>query len=279
MQKITLSNGVEIPQIGFGTWQIPSGIVTRESVGFALRAGYRHIDTAAAYYNEQSVGEAIAESGIDRSEIFLTTKLHNEEHGYDLTRAAFEKSLKAISVDYIDLYLIHWPNPIAHRHHWQEANAGSWRAMEEFYRAGLVKSIGVSNFAERHIEELMKSAVIAPMVNQIRLFAGERQEALVSYCRRMGMVLEAYSPLGTGNLLKNETIAAVAKAHGLSAAQISLRYLIERGFVVLPKSIREATIAENLRIFDFSLTAEEMEMLDRMENSVSATHNPDETTF
>ena len=139
MQKITMSNGVQIPQIGFGTWQIPSGIVTRDSVRLALEAGYRHIDTAAAYFNEQSVGEGIAESGIARGEIFLTTKLHNEDHGYDLTRAGFEKSLKALGVDYIDLYLIHWPNPIAHRHHWQEANAGSWRAIEEFYRAGVVK--------------------------------------------------------------------------------------------------------------------------------------------
>ncbi len=274
-----MSNGIEIPQIGFGTWQIPSGIVARESIRFALEAGYRHIDTAAAYFNEKSVGEGIAESGIKRSEIFLTTKLHNEDHGYDLTRAGFEKSLKALGVDYIDLYLIHWPNPIAHRHHWQEANAGSWKAMEEFYRMGLVKSIGISNFAERHIEELMKSAEIKPMVNQIRLFAGERQQALVSYCRQMGMVLEAYSPLGTGNLLKNETIAKVAAAHEKSAAQISLRYLVQKGFVVLPKSIREATIRENLAIFDFSLTAEEMELLDTMENSIGATRNPDETTF
>ncbi|MDX9915459.1 MAG: aldo/keto reductase, partial [Sphaerochaeta sp.] len=254
MQTIKMTNGIEIPQIGFGTWQMPSGTITRESVRFALEAGYRHIDTAAAYYNEESVGQGIAESGIARSEIFLTTKLHNEDHGYELTRAGFEKSLKALGVDYIDLYLIHWPNPIAHRHHWQEANAGSWRAMEEFYRAGLVKSIGISNFAERHIEELMKSATITPMVNQIRLFAGERQEALVSYCRNMGMVLEAYSPLGTGNLLKNPTIAAVARAHGRSGAQISLRYLIQKGFVVLPKSIRDETIRENLNVFDFSLS-------------------------
>lgn len=279
MQKITMSNGVQIPQIGFGTWQIPSGIVTRDSIRLALEAGYRHIDTAAAYFNEKSVGEGIAESGIARGEIFLTTKLHNEDHGYDLTRAGFEKSLKALGVDYIDLYLIHWPNPIAHRHHWQEANAGSWRAIEEFYRAGVVKSIGVSNFAERHLEELMKSAEIAPMVNQIRLFAGERQEALVSSCRKRGMVLEAYSPLGTGNLLKNETIATVAAAHGKSAAQISLRYLVQKGFVVLPKSIREETIRENLAIFDFSLTGEEMHLLDGMENSVGETRNPDEAPF
>ncbi len=279
MQTIKMTNGIEIPQIGFGTWQMPSGTITRESVRFALEAGYRHIDTAAAYYNEESVGQGIAESGIARSEIFLTTKLHNEDHGYELTRAGFEKSLKALGVDYIDLYLIHWPNPIAHRHHWQEANAGSWRAMGEFYRAGLVKSIGISNFAERHIEELMKSATITPMVNQIRLFAGERQEALVSYCRNMGMVLEAYSPLGTGNLLKNPTIAAVARAHGRSGAQISLRYLIQKGFVVLPKSIRDETIRENLNVFDFSLSEGDMETLDRMENTVGPTSNPDMTSF
>lgn len=279
MEKIQLSNGIEIPQIGFGTWQIPSGTVIRESVRSAFDAGYRHIDTAAAYFNEEGVGQAIAESGLTRSELFITTKLHNEDHGYDLTMKGFEKSLKALGLDYVDLYLIHWPNPIAHRHHWQEANAGSWKAMEELHKAGLIKAIGLSNFQIRHIEELMKSATITPMVNQIRLFAGEQQSELVSYCKKMGMVIEAYSPLGTGNLLKNETIASLAERYGKSAAQISLRYLVQKGFVVLPKSIRDETIRENLTVFDFTLTEETMDLLDRMENTVSETRNPDDAPF
>lgn len=279
MNTLRMSNGVEIPQIGFGTWQIPSGIVTRQSVAFALEAGYRHIDTAAAYQNEAGVGQAITDSGLDRSEIFITTKLHNNDHGYELTRIGFEKSLKALGVDYVDLYLIHWPNPIAHRHHWKEANAGSWKAMEEFYRAGLIRSIGLSNFQRHHIEALMQEATVTPHVNQIRLFAGERQEQLVAYCTSMNMVLEAYSPLGTGNLLSNPTIALLAERYHKSAAQISLRYLLQKGFVVLPKSVRETTIRENLDVWGFELDAEAMALLDRMENSVGLTRNPDEAPF
>jgi diketogulonate reductase-like aldo/keto reductase len=279
MDYVTMHNGVSMPQIGFGTWQIPSGTIAYESVRFALDAGYRHIDTAAAYYNEESVGKAIADSKIDRSEFFITTKLHNNDHTYELTRSAFEKSLKALGTEYVDLYLIHWPNPVAHRHHWKEANAGSWRAMEEFYDKGLIKAIGISNFAERHIEALLEEASIAPMVNQIRLFAGEQQGDLVSYCQKKGIVLQAYSPLGTGTLLKSELLGSLAQQVGKSSAQVALRYLIQKGFVVLPKSIREATIAENIDVFDFSLDEGQMQALDTMKNIVGPTRNPDETTF
>lgn len=279
MSEVRLTNGVMIPQIGFGTWQIPNGRITEESVAFALEAGYRHIDTAAGYYNEESVGAAIASSGIDRSELFVTTKLHNTDHTYEKTRVGFIKSLEALGTEYIDLYLIHWPNPVAHRHHWKEANAGSWRAMEEFYQEGLIKAIGISNFFPRHIEALMETATIAPMVNQIRLFAGSMQEELVSYCTKMGMVIEAYSPLGTGALLKSEVIAEIAQRHDRSVAQISLRYLLEKGFVILPKSIREATIVENIALFDFSLTEGDVAALDAMENIVGPVRDPDTTNF
>ncbi len=279
MQTIQLINGTQIPQIGFGTWQIPSGIIGYESVLSALEVGYRHIDTAASYYNEESVGKAIADSAIDREKLFITTKLHNSDHGYELTRVGFLKSLEALGLDYVDLYLIHWPNPIAHRHHWQEANAGSWKAMEEFYEQGLIKAIGISNFDKRHIETLLQTATIAPMVNQIRLFAGEQQPDLVRYCKEKGMVLQAYSPLGTGTLLKSPVIAKIAQNHSKTVAQISLRYLVQKGFVVLPKTIRKEIMVENLAIFDFALNDDEMTKLDAMENIVGPTRNPDEANF
>src|SRR3954452_5601693 len=171
-----LSNGVEIPCIGFGTWQTPNGDLAVSSVLSALQAGYRHIDTAQGYGNEESVGTAIKKSGIDRKEIFITSKLNNSEHGYQKTLDAFEETMKKPDMDYIDLFLIHWPNPIAFRNHWQEANAGTWKAFEELYNAGRIRSIGISNFHPHHIEELMKTATVAPMVNQIRLCPGDTQD-------------------------------------------------------------------------------------------------------
>ena len=174
-----LSNGVEIPCIGFGTWQTPDGDVCVSSVLSAIEAGYRHIDTAQGYGNEESVGLAVKKSGIDRKDLFITSKLTNSEHGYERTLAAFEETMKKLDMDYLDLYLIHWPNPIAFRDHWQEANAGTWKAFEELYKAGRIRAIGISNFRPHHIEELMKTATVAPMVNQIRLCPGETQDEVV----------------------------------------------------------------------------------------------------
>ena len=197
-----LNNGVKIPCIGFGTWQAPDGQTAYEAVKAALGAGYRHIDTAAAYGNEESVGKAIADSGIDRKELFVTSKLWNEMHGYENTLKGFDKTLKDLGLDYLDLYLIHWPNPIKYREHWQETNAGTWKAFEELYRAGLIRAIGVSNFLPHHLEEISKTAEVAPMVNQIRLCPGETQPEVVKYCRSHNMLLEAYSPMGTGRIFE-----------------------------------------------------------------------------
>jgi diketogulonate reductase-like aldo/keto reductase len=254
----TLSNGVKVPCVGFGTWQSPEGDVALSSVKAALKAGYRHIDTAAIYGNEESVGRAIKESGVPRSEVFLTTKLWNTEHGYDATLKAFEESAKKLGTDYFDLYLIHWPNPVKFRANWQEANAGSWKAFEELYNAKKVRAIGVSNFHERHIEPLLKTATIAPQVNQIRLCPGCTQDPVVDYCRTKNILLEAYSPLGVGKILSSPEMLTFAEKYHHSVAQICIRWSLQRGYLPLPKSVTPERIVENTKIFDFEISAEDV---------------------
>ena len=209
---IHLVNGVNIPCIGYGTWQTPAGEVAAASVRAALEAGYRHIDAASAYGNEEGVGEGIQTSGVRRDEIFLTSKLNNPDHGYEQTKRAFAESLKALKTDYLDLYLIHWPNPISCRNNWEEMNAATWKAMEELYESGQIKAIGVSNFRQHHFEALAKTANVAPMVNQISLSPGLTQTSICSYCQEHGMVMEAYSPLGTGRILQLEEMRYFAES-------------------------------------------------------------------
>lgn len=278
MEYKTFSNGVKIPVVGFGTWQV-SPDEAYESVRSALEVGYRHIDTAAAYENEAEVGQAITDSGIRREEIFVTTKLWNAVRGYKETLQAAKESMKKLQVEYLDLYLIHWPNPAAHRHWWKEANAESWKAMEELYENGAIKAIGISNFEERHIEALLASAQVIPHTNQIRLFAGEQQRTLVAYCRNKGMITEAYSPLGVGGILSNEVIGRIAKETKRTPAQVALRYNLQKDHVVLPKSVHRPRMEENLRLFDFELSREQMISLDALPNTISATRNPDEVPF
>ena len=278
MEYKTFSNGVKIPVVGFGTWQV-SPDEAYESVRSALEVGYRHIDTAAAYENEAEVGQAITDSGIRREEIFVTTKLWNAVRGYKETLQAAKESMEKLQVEYLDLYLIHWPNPAAHRHWWKEANAESWKAMEELYENGAIKAIGISNFEERHIEALLASAQVIPHTNQIRLFAGEQQRTLVAYCRNKGMITEAYSPLGVGGILSNEVIGRIAKETKRTPAQVALRYNLQKDHVVLPKSVHRDRMTENLNLFDFELSREQMISLDALPNTISATRNPDEVPF
>ncbi|NLL25208.1 MAG: aldo/keto reductase [Spirochaetales bacterium] len=278
MEYKTFSNGVKIPVVGFGTWQV-SPDEAYESVRSALEVGYRHIDTAAAYENEAEVGQAITDSGIRREEIFVTTKLWNGVRGYKETLQAAKESMEKLQVEYLDLYLIHWPNPAAHRHWWKEANAESWKAMEELYENGAIKAIGISNFEERHIEALLASAQVIPHTNQIRLFAGEQQRTLVAYCRNIGMITEAYSPLGVGGILSNEVIGRIAKETKRTPAQVALRYNLQKDHVVLPKSVHRDRMVENLNLFDFELSREQMISLDALPNTISATRNPDEVPF
>lgn len=274
-----LNNGVKIPCIGFGTWQAPDGQTAYEAVKAALGAGYRHIDTAAAYGNEESVGKAIADSGIDRKELFVTSKLWNEMHGYENTLKGFDKTLKDLGLDYLDLYLIHWPNPIKYREHWQETNAGTWKAFEELYRAGLIRAIGVSNFLPHHLEEISKTAEVAPMVNQIRLCPGETQPEVVKYCRSHNMLLEAYSPMGTGRIFEVPEMKTLAEKYGRSIAQICIRWSLQMGYLPLPKSVTPARIQENTQVFDFELSPEDVSLIAGLTECCGPTRDPDTAPF
>lgn len=253
-----LRNGVTIPCVGFGTWQIPDGPVAVRAIHEALSAGYRHIDTADLYGNEESVGRAVRESGLDRKTVFVTTKLRNTEHGYDATLAAFERSMKRLGLDYLDLYLIHTPHPQQHMNRWQEVNAGSWRAFEELYEAGRIRSIGVSNFMPEHLDALLETARIMPMVNQIRLLPGMTQDETVKYCLDRNILLQAYSPLGTGKVREWPEMKPFAAKYGKTVAQICLRWSLQMGFLPLPKSANPDRIRENAALFDFELSAEDV---------------------
>ena len=279
MNNYTLSNNVTIPELGFGTWQTPNGEVAVYSVKKALAAGYRHIDTAQGYKNEASVGQAIKESGIPREEIFLTTKLWNGNHSYDLVMSSFEESLEKLQTDYVDLFLIHWPNPVAFRENWQTANAESWRAFEELYEAGKIKAIGVSNFLPHHLEELKKTATVFPMVNQIFLAPGELQPEVVQYCQAHDILLEAYSPLGTGKIFDVPEIKELAAKYNKTIAQIALRWSLQHGFLPLPKSVTPSRIEENLAVFDFELSPEDLQTIDQLDGVVGKASNPDTTGF
>lgn len=281
-----LLNGTTIPCVGFGTWQTPDGEVGYNSVLSALKSGYRHIDTATAYGNEESVGRAINDfirsGGARRDEIFVTTKLANPDHGYEQARAAIDRSLKALGLDYVDLYLIHWPNPAKFRDHWKEANAGSWKAMEEAYAEGKLRAIGVSNFCERHYEALMESAKILPMVNQIKVCPGIPQTELVAFSKKKGMVVEAYSPLGTGGIFSSELMISLSEKYKKSIAQICVRWSLQNGLLPLPKSVTESRILENTDVFDFELSEEDVKAIADIDFAVlgiKAPRNPDETTF
>lgn len=280
MENYTLSNGVQIPKIGFGTWQIPDGTEVYNSVSHALKVGYRHVDTAQIYRNEEGVGRAIADSELAREKIFLTTKIWNDKHDYELAKASIDESLEKLSVEYVDLLLIHWPNPAALRENdaWKAGNAGAWKAMEEAYKLGKVRAIGVSNFMIHHLEALFETAEIKPHVNQVLLAPGCPQEELVSFCRQHGILLEAYSPLGTGSIFNNPLVQELAEKYGKSIAQIALRWSLQKGFLPLPKSVTPNNIEANLQIFDFELSAEDIARLDKVEG-VSQQKNPDQVGF
>ena len=267
----TLANGIKIPVIGFGTWQTPDGDVAYQSVLDALKAGYRHIDTAAAYGNEASVGRAIKDSGIPREELFVTSKLWNDSHSYEAAKIALDKSLDLLGLDYLDLYLIHWPNPLINRRDWDKANAEAWRYMEDAYTEGKIRAIGVSNFQIEHLEALLKTATIRPMVNQLFINPSDLEQDVVDYNKAHDILTEAYSPLGTGSLLAVPQINDIAAKYDKSAAQVLVRWSLQHGFLPLPKSTHAERINQNAAVFDFELTDEEIAALDQLEG-VAGTH-------
>lgn len=284
MNKLTdtyeLSNGVQIPVVGFGTWQTPSGDVAKASVKSALAAGYRHLDTAEMYHNESSVGEGIAESGVAREDIFLTSKLANTEHTYDQAQAAFAQTLKDLGVDYLDLFLIHWPNPAAYREdNWESHLQETWRAFEDLYNEGKIKAIGVSNFRPRHFKVLEETQTIMPMVNQIRLAPGDTNKETIDYAHDHNIQLEAYSPLGTGAIFAEPTMVEIAERVGRTVAQVTLRWSLQNGFLPLPKSVHADRIEENTHLFDFELSDEDMAKINALEGVVGYAQDPDTATF
>lgn len=279
--KYKLNNGQMIPAIGFGTWQTPDGRVAEEAVKTALMAGYRHIDTAAAYKNERSVGSGIKASGVARSEIFLTTKLWNDKHSYLGAQEAIRTSLDNLGVEYLDLYLIHWPVPVDLKQDdaWIKANQEAWRAMEEAVAAGLVKSIGVSNFLPHHLESLLETAKIKPVVNQIYLSPSDPQDALVQFNQKHNILSQAYSPLGTGTILNNTNLKQLAQKYQKTVAQIAIRWSLQKGFNPLPKSVTPNRIVENFDVFDFEIDDHDMRLIDELRGIGKGAPDPDNITF
>ena len=259
MEKFTLSNGVEIPAVGYGTY------LTSEkddgTVAAALAAGYRHFDTASFYGTEQALGDALKASGVPREELFLTSKLWKDEMGYENALAAFERSLQKLGTDYLDLYLIHWPRPDDLTAEWRQLDRDTWRALEDLYRAGRVRAIGVSNFLPHHLRSLMKTAEVMPMVNQIEFHPGYPQTYTVEFCKAHGILPEAWSPLGRTRVLQDERLAGIAAKYGKTVAQLCVRFALQRGVVPLPKSSSPARMQANLDVFDFVISDEDMDRI------------------
>ncbi|GAB2555567.1 aldo/keto reductase [Kribbella endophytica] len=267
---VTLNNGVEMPQLGFGVFQVPDDETTA-AVTAALQAGYRSIDTAAAYQNEAGVAKALADSGIERSDLFVTTKLWNADQGYDETLAAFERSRKLLGLEYVDLYLIHWPAPALGKY------VDSWRALEKLSADGLVRAIGVSNFQPAHLDTLAETASIVPAVNQIELHPYLQQTEVRAYDEEHGIATEAWSPLAKGgSLLGEPSVQAIAEKLGRTAAQVVLRWHLQLGNIVIPKSVTPARIAENLDVFGFELTDADLAELAKLERDERTGPHPDE---
>lgn len=274
----TLSNGVQIPCIGFGTWKLLEAECI-DAVKTAIRVGYRHIDTATAYRNEKSVGIAIKESGVPREELFVTSKLWNSSKGYDEAINAFRKTLAFLDMEYIDLYLIHWPRSQKHMDDYVELNNATWKAFETLYKDGYIRAIGVSNFLGHHLTPLLDSADIAPMVNQLELSPQCRQTEAVELSRSLGMVVEAYSPLTRGNIFATEQMKRIMNKHGRTASQICLRWSIQQGYLPLPKAASQAHIIENTDIFSFSLDDDDMKALDELKYLGRMVADPDAPPF
>lgn len=277
--SFTLNNGITIPSIGYGTWQVENGPAAVQAVAEALRIGYRHIDTATCYGNEKSVGEAIARSGLDRRDLFVTSKVWNTDRGYDSTLKAFERSLSDLGLDYLDLYLIHWPASPHRFSDWQHINAETWRAMEELMKAGKIRAIGVSNFMPHHLDALLSTADVVPAVNQIEFHPGCKQPECVDYCRAHGILVEAWSPLGCGRVLGNEILGRVAARHHCSPAQLCLCWILQQGILPLPKSSTPQRMRDNLELPDVELTPEDMQELDALGSCGASGLHPDTIDF
>lgn len=267
----TLHNGVKMPWFGLGVWQVANDEEVVTAVKSALDVGYRSLDTAAAYKNEEGVGKAIKESGVAREEIFLTSKLWNDDQGYESTLQAFEDSLKRLGVDYLDLYLIHWPVKGKYK--------DTWRAFEKLYKDGKIRAIGVSNFHKHHLEDLMTEAKVKPMVNQIEFHPLLTQKELHSYCKAENIQLEAWSPLAHGKLLDDPTLKQIGEKYGKTPAQVMIRWELDHEVVTIPKSSNPERIKQNADVFDFQLSKEDMDQIDALNRNERTGADPDNFNF
>jgi diketogulonate reductase-like aldo/keto reductase len=269
--QTVLNNGVKMPWLGLGVWKVEEGNEVITSVKSAIAAGYRSIDTAAAYGNEEGVGQAIRECGVPREELFITTKLWNKNQGYESTLKAFDESMKKLGLDYLDLYLIHWPVKDKYR--------DTWRAFNKLYEGGTVKAIGVSNFQIHHLNDILEDGDVVPAVNQVEYHPQLTQKPLLDFCKKQGIQLEAWSPLMQGKLLDQPDLMKIAEKHQKSVTQIILRWDLQNGVVTIPKSVKEHRIIENADIFDFELTTEDMASIDRLNQDQRVGPDPDNFNF
>ncbi|UNP79189.1 aldo/keto reductase [Bacillus nitratireducens] len=273
--KTTLHNGVEMPWFGLGVFKVEDGPELVEAVKVAIKEGYRSIDTAAIYGNEKAVGEGIRagikEAGISREDLFITSKVWNSDQGYETTLAAYEESLKKLELDYLDLYLVHWPVEGKYK--------DTWRALETLYKEGRARAIGVSNFQIHHLQDVLEDAEIKPMINQVEYHPRLTQKELQAFCKEQGIQMEAWSPLMQGQLLDNETLQEVADKYGKTTAQIILRWDLQNEVVTIPKSTKEHRIIANASIFDFELTKEDMEKIDALNQNHRVGPDPDNFDF
>lgn len=273
--KTVLNNGVEMPWFGLGVFKVEDGPELVEAVKSAIKAGYRSIDTAAIYGNEKAVGEGIRagikEAGISREDLFITSKVWNSDQGYETTLAAYEESLKKLELDYLDLYLVHWPVEGKYK--------DTWRALETLYKEKHVRAIGVSNFQIHHLQDVMKDAEIKPMINQVEYHPRLTQKELQAFCKEQGIQMEAWSPLMQGQLLDNEKLQEIAEKHGKTTAQVILRWDLQNGVITIPKSTKEHRIIANADIFNFELTKEDMEKIDALNQNHRVGPDPDNFDF
>ena len=278
---LRLNNGVTIPCVGYGTFRTPAD-VAEQAVADAIEVGYRHIDTAAVYGNEEAVGKGIKDSGIDRHRLFVTSKLWNTERGYESTKKALDESLEKLGMDYLDLYLIHWPaNQKQFGDRAAEINAETWRAMEDAYHEGKIRAMGLSNFMPHHVIDLMKTAKVAPAVDQIEVHPGWPHTQEVKYLQAHNILVEAWGPLGGqgAKVLTNPTMEKLAAKYGKTTAQISLRWILQQGVLPLPKSVHPDRMVQNTQIFDFELSDEDMKTISELPNLGGQCKDPDEGDF
>lgn len=278
MKNIALYNGILMPEIGFGTWKAPTGEVTVEAVKAAIECGYTHIDCAAIYGNEKEVGLGIKESNVDRKDLFITSKLWNDVRGYQETIDAFNQTLSDLQLDYLDLYLIHWPRPVKYHDNYIEKNIESWKAMEDLYKQGKIKAIGISNFKVHHMEEIMENCEIKPMVNQIEFHPSCLEKEIRDFCKKENIVVTGYSPLANGKVFECKELVEFSEKYGVSIAQLCIRYALQHDVIPLVKSVTKERIKANLNV-NFVISDEDMEKIDKITTCGGSYKDSDNISF